>query len=158
MEGDANSRYFHSCVRARGPETVFRPYVLDCWGFLARGCWWYQGSIYIFLLLPFLGGGVGSANFGWDIFFGPFLSAGEWLSGRFSLEQVVLSCDGNKILGPDEFNFVFIKAFWPLIKVEVGRVLFDDFFTSGTLPKSFSSSYFLPLIPKVESPFTLGDY
>lgn len=81
------------------------------------------------------------------------------LSGPFSLEeilQVVLSCDGNNSPGLDGFNFAFIKAFWPLIKEEVG-VLFDQFYVNGTLPKSFSY-YFLALIPKVDCPFALGDF
>lgn len=59
------------------------------------------------------------------------------LSGRFSREEIkqaVLSCDGDKSIGPDRFNFAFIKAFWPLIKDEV-RILFNEFYANGTLLK-----------------------
>lgn len=81
------------------------------------------------------------------------------LSGQFSLvkiEQVVMSSDENKSPRSCGFNFSLIKAFWPLINDEVG-ILFDESFLNGTLLRSFSS-YFLALIPKVESPFSLGDY
>lgn len=54
------------------------------------------------------------------------------------------------------FDLAFIKAFWPLIKDAVG-ILFYEFYSNSTLPKSFSP-YFLALIPKVDRPFSLGDY
>lgn len=81
------------------------------------------------------------------------------LLSRFSLveiEHVVLSSDENQSPGPSGFNFSFIKAFWPLTKDEMG-ILFEEYFLNGTLLRSFSS-YFVALIPKVESPFSLGDY
>jgi hypothetical protein len=58
--------------------------------------------------------------------------------------------------GPDGFNFAFVKAFWRIIKGEI-RIMFDQFHGIGTLPHSFSS-YFVTLIPKVNSPFSLGDF
>jgi hypothetical protein len=45
---------------------------------------------------------------------------------------------------------------WNLIKGEI-RILFDQFHGIGTLPKSFTS-YFVALIPKINSPFSLGDF
>jgi len=35
------------------------------------------------------------------------------------IEMVVLESDGNKSPGPDGFNFVFLKAFWNLLKGSV---------------------------------------
>jgi hypothetical protein len=67
-----------------------------------------------------------------------------------------MECDGNKSPGPDGFNFAFVKAMWSLIKVEI-RIMFDQFHGIGTLPKSFTS-YFVALIPKVNSSFELGDF
>jgi hypothetical protein len=72
------------------------------------------------------------------------------------IEEVVLESDGNKSPGPDGFNFSFVKSFWNLIKGEV-RLLFDQFHGTSKLPKSFSS-YFVTLIPKINSPFSLGDF
>jgi hypothetical protein len=43
-----------------------------------------------------------------------------------------------------------------LLKSEV-RILFDQFYANASLPKSFSS-YFVVLIPKVNSPLALNDF
>jgi hypothetical protein len=72
------------------------------------------------------------------------------------IEEVVKGCDGNKSPGPDGFNFAFIKKCWELLKGEI-RVMFDQFHGNSSLPKGFLS-YFVALIPKVNSPFGLGDY
>jgi hypothetical protein len=77
----------------------------------------------------------------------------------FSMEEievVVMESDDNKSPGPDGFNFNFVKAFWSLMKNEV-RTLFDQFYGNVSLPKSFSS-YFVALIPKVNSPLALNEY
>jgi hypothetical protein len=77
----------------------------------------------------------------------------------FSMEEiegVVMESDGNKSPGPDGFNFAFIKKCWSLLRGEI-RIMFDQFHGTSILPKSFLS-YFITLIPKVDSPFTLDDY
>jgi hypothetical protein len=82
-----------------------------------------------------------------------------WLTRPFELleiEDVVKDCDGNKSLGPDGFNFAFVKSMWSLIKGEI-RIMFDQFHGISSLPKSFSS-YFVALILKIGSPFSLGDF
>jgi hypothetical protein len=81
------------------------------------------------------------------------------LTAPFSIEEihkVVLESDGNKSPGPDGFNFAFIKSYWDLLKADI-RILFDQFHGIGKLPKSVLS-YFVSLIPKVDSPFGLGDF
>jgi hypothetical protein len=72
------------------------------------------------------------------------------------IEEAVLASDGNKSPGPDGFNFTFVKSFWDLFKGEI-RILFDQFHGTAKLPSSFSS-YFVALIPKINSPFSLGDF
>jgi hypothetical protein len=72
------------------------------------------------------------------------------------IEGVINECDGNKSPGPDGFNFNFVKAFWHLLKGEV-RILFDQFHGIASLPKSFTS-YFVSLIPKVNSPLSLKEF
>jgi hypothetical protein len=67
-----------------------------------------------------------------------------------------MESDGSKSPGPDGFNFAFIKEFWGMLKVEV-RILFDQFHGIECLPSGLLS-YFLALIPKVNSPETLGDF
>jgi hypothetical protein len=68
------------------------------------------------------------------------------------IEGVVMESDGNKNPGPDCFNFNFVKSFWYLLKSEA-RILFDQFHGNASLPKSFLS-YFVALIPKVNSPLS----
>jgi hypothetical protein len=72
------------------------------------------------------------------------------------IENAILNFDGNKSPGPDRFNFAFIKAFWGLFKGEL-RILFDQFHGTARLPNDFST-YFVALIPKIPSPFSLGDF
>jgi hypothetical protein len=45
---------------------------------------------------------------------------------------------------------------WDIFKGEV-RIMFDQFHGIGSLPKSFTN-YFVALIPKINSPFSLGDF
>lgn len=53
------------------------------------------------------------------------------------IEDVVSSFDGNKSLGPDGFNFSFVKANWHLLKGEVG-ISFREFHANDWLPKGFT--------------------
>lgn len=72
------------------------------------------------------------------------------LVAPFSLEEIegdLESCDGDKSLGPDGFNFAFVKKFWYLIKGEV-RIMFDQFDGKEMLPRGLLA-YFVALIPKV---------
>ncbi|KAK2434404.1 hypothetical protein QL285_019560 [Trifolium repens] len=72
------------------------------------------------------------------------------------IEEVVKLSDGNKSLGPDGFNFTFIKTFLSVLKGEV-RIFFDQFHGNARLPKSLMS-YFITLIPKVASPSVIGEF
>jgi hypothetical protein len=51
------------------------------------------------------------------------------LISPFSLEEIeeVVRCsDGNKSLGPDGFNFSFLKKCWGMLKGDI-RIMFDQF-------------------------------
>ncbi|GAU36827.1 hypothetical protein TSUD_320640 [Trifolium subterraneum] len=81
------------------------------------------------------------------------------LTANFTMEEiseVIKGYDGSKSPGPDGFNFAFIKEFWEIMKHDV-RIMFDQFHGNACLPKSLLS-YFLTLIPKVNSPQDLGDF
>lgn len=145
-EGDVNSRYFHVCVKSMGSlKRVSALRVGDAWVEDVAGI---RDAVTSFLTSHFSEAVLSLPTLDGIAF--PSLSALQvsGLSGQFSREEIeiVLSCDGNKSPRPDGFNFAFIKAFWPFIKDEVG-ILFDEFYSNGTLQKSFSS-YFLGLIPK----------
>jgi len=55
------------------------------------------------------------------------------------IKGVVKDCDGNKSPGPDGFTFAFIKKFWYLLKDKV-RIMFDQFHVNEVIPKSFRRS------------------
>lgn len=53
------------------------------------------------------------------------------LSRPFFLENIdsaVADCDGNKSLGLYGFNFSFIKAFWDLLRLDMGT-FFEKFYS-----------------------------
>lgn len=67
-----------------------------------------------------------------------------------------MSCEGNKSLGPDGFNFTFIKSCWNTIKEETFELLVQ-FHSNGKLPKAFTSS-FVALVGKIKNPQRLNDF
>jgi hypothetical protein len=156
-EGDKNSRYFHACINSRGKKNFIRA--------LRVGDEWLETpSLIRNATVEYF-----TNHFAADHWARPKLDGIEFLSLGdeenmglilpFSMEEietVVMESDSNKSLGPDGFNFAFIKTLWSLIKGEI-RIMFDQFHRIGTLPMSFTS-YFVALIPKVNSPFTLGDF
>jgi hypothetical protein len=156
-EVDANSRFFHNCIKVRkrmnsilmlrtsegwveGPVNVKREVVTFFSNQFANDTW----------CRPTLDG----------IVF-PCLEVDkvEFLTANFTMEEItdaVRGCDGTKSPGPEGFNFAFIKEFWELMRSDI-RILFDQFHGNARLPKSICS-YFLALIPKVQSPQSLGDF
>ncbi|MCH82218.1 LINE-1 reverse transcriptase like, partial [Trifolium medium] len=156
-EGDTNSKYFHNCVKAssrRNKMVALRT---------ANG--WVEGPIHVReeVVMYFRNH---FANEDWhrptldNIEFSCLPPEGvDVLTAIFTLEEitrVVKDSDGSKSLGPDGFNFAFIKEFWDLLKFDI-RIMFDQFHGNATLPKGILS-YFITLIPKVYSPQSLGDF
>jgi hypothetical protein len=154
-EGDANSKYFHGCVKARAKRNaILALKVGDNWlesPPLVRSAveeFFANHFLSPVMVRPRLDG----VNF-------PRLTEDDnlGLTAPFSLEEielVVKESDGNKSPGPDGFNFNFVKDSWDLLKGDI-RILFDQFHGNECLPKSFLS-YFVTLIPKVA--FGLSDY
>jgi hypothetical protein len=76
--------------------------------------------------------------------------ANRVLSTSFALDEielVVKDSDGNKRLGPDDFNFSFVKNFRHLIKYEA-HIMFDQFHADEVITRGFLA-YFVTLILKV---------
>jgi hypothetical protein len=156
-EGDANSRFFHSCVKNRkrsnsivvlkkgrswltNPGDV-RAEVVDYFKNHYKEVSWNRPKL----------DGITFSRLNGD--------QCEGLEGRFldtEVWEVVADADGNKSPGPDGFNFNFFKKFWGLLKEEI-LLLFHDFHTSSRLPLSFSS-YFITLIPKVLNPHCIKEF
>ena len=69
------------------------------------------------------------------------------------LYEVIKSMDQNSAPGPDGFNGYFYIYCWDIIKEDLFNA-FLEFFAGGILPKSWTSTYLLP-IPKVDNPSSL---
>lgn len=156
-EGDANSKFFHCCVKSRmhsngikalkvNNEWVFgvneiRGEVVDYFKRQVARSDWERPRL----------NGVNFASISEE--------DNVFLVAPFSLEEiecVVKESDGNKSPGPDGFNFAFLKQFWYLIKHEV-RIFFDQFHGNEVLAKCLLS-YFITLIPKVKSSSSLKEF
>jgi hypothetical protein len=156
-EGDENSRYFHACINSRGKKNFIRA--------LRVGGDWCETPLSIrnatveYFTHLFTADHWSRPNLDGIDF--PLIDdeANRVLVVPFSMEEiekVVMESDGNKSPGPDGFNFAFVKALWSLIKGEI-RIMFDQFHGIGSLPKSLTS-YFVALIPKINSPYALKDF
>lgn len=80
-----------------------------------------------------------------------------FLTAVFIEEEVleaIYSCETLKSLGPDGFNFGFLKNFRGLYKDDLLRCL-DEFYDHGKLVKGLNSS-FIVLIPKKKKAVNLG--
>jgi hypothetical protein len=155
--GDANSKFFHGCVTARSKRNTISA--------LRVGDFWFEKPSQIreavenFFVNHFSASNSIRPNLDGVPFPELILEDNISLTAPFSLEEihnVVKESDGNKSPGPDGFNFSFLKNCWEIIKGEI-RIKFDQFHGIATLPKSLLP-YFVALIPKVNSPFTLGDF
>jgi len=68
----------------------------------------------------------------------------------FSKEEVkgtIWECVGSKCLGPDWFNFHFIKKCWGMIKDDIMKVMHD--FYSREVPPKGITAFFYPLSLKM---------
>ena len=72
------------------------------------------------------------------------------------VKNAVWMCDNSKSLGPDDFNFGFIKFCWEKIKVDVIRAV-SNFEESGRWPRGTNAS-FISLILKVDNLQSLNDF
>jgi hypothetical protein len=156
-QGDANTKFFHGCVNSRSKRNTISA--------LRVGDIWLDKAAQIKeAVVNYFEDHFSSSNFCRPKLDGvPFpslsLTENEELSAPFSLEEIhkaVMDSDSNKCPGPDGFNNAFFKNSWELLKGEI-RILFDQFHGIGRLPSSMLS-YFVTLIPKVNSPFGLGDF
>jgi len=72
------------------------------------------------------------------------------------IRDAVWQCEGSKSLGPDGFNFNFLKKSWVFLKEEFIAVM-TLFHEIGCIPKGCNAS-FIALVPKVRNPVHLNQY
>jgi exonuclease III len=156
-QGDANTKFFHGCVSSRGRRNAILALKVD-------DVWLEKPNLVREAVVGFFESHFAAPMVNRPTLDGvnfPGLSREEnvMLTAPFSLDEIyvaVKESDGNKSPGPDGFNYAFLKNSWDLLKAEV-RIMFDQFHGIGVLPKDLLS-YFVTLIPKINSPFGLGDY
>ncbi|GAU51438.1 hypothetical protein TSUD_413380, partial [Trifolium subterraneum] len=157
MEGDANTGYFHACVKGRrrsnsivalkkGRSWISNPNEIR----MEIVSYFMKHFEEVYRVRPRLDGVV-------------FPAIGDEDRSRLEIDfleeeivDIISMADGNKSPGPDGFNFSFFKNFWGLIKREV-LDLFAEFHERSKLPYSFSS-YFIVLIPKILGPHMINDF
>ncbi|XP_058732576.1 uncharacterized protein LOC131604104 [Vicia villosa] len=78
---------------------------------------------------------------------------------QFSLKEikeVIWSCEGKKLPGPDGFNLGFFKSCWVVIKADLEKFVYE-FYIHPVLPKVVTA-FFIVLIPKINNHQSLDDY
>ncbi|KAL4280566.1 hypothetical protein GQ457_03G000290 [Hibiscus cannabinus] len=81
------------------------------------------------------------------------------LESSFTEEEVwraIRSSCSNKAPGPDGFNMLFFKRFWPFLKGSIMK-FFSDFFLGNRWENGINHS-FITLIPKKSNPDSLEDF
>jgi hypothetical protein len=156
-EGDANTRFFHACIKSRKRSNSIVA--------IKKGRMWLsrpdeiRGEVVSYFRKHF-------EEVTWER---PTLDGVEFqqlsygevmaLEASFGVQEVadvIELSNGNKSPGPDGFNFSFFKKFWGLLEKEI-MSLFLEFHESAKLPSCFSS-YFITLIPKVACPHQLCEF
>ncbi|KAL4325562.1 hypothetical protein GQ457_11G020250 [Hibiscus cannabinus] len=87
------------------------------------------------------------------------LEQNKLLEADFTEEEVwwvICSSDKNKAPGPDGFNMLFFKKFWPQLKKEIMK-FFKDFHAGRNWDDGINHS-FITLIPKKLNPENLEDF
>jgi hypothetical protein len=134
-EGDANSKFFHCCIKSRTHQNGIKALKVD--------------SEWVF--------GVNEIRRVVVDYFKRHMASSDWERPKMEeTELVEKESDGNKCPGPDGFNFAFFKKFWYLIKNKV-RIFFNQFHGSEVLSRCLLS-YFVTLIRKVKCPLSLKEY
>lgn len=134
-EGDANTKYFHSCIKRRSSSNSIKA--------LKVGDGWAVSPTDVRKeVVDYFTTHVANPLCDRPKLDGvPFATLSDEenvnLIAPFSLmeiEAVVKDSEGDKSPGPDGYNFAFIKEFWYLIKGEV-MIMFDQFHANGVLPR-----------------------
>ncbi|GKV16062.1 hypothetical protein SLEP1_g26767 [Rubroshorea leprosula] len=156
-EGDANTSFFHRCVKGR-------------WRRNEINCIRINGELYT---------GVKEIKEEVAKYFKELFSEEAWQRPKLDgirvnqisqaenellvvdfeekeIKEAIWDYCSSKSPGPDGFNFGFVKNMWEVIKVEVIDFV-QDFWEQGSLARGSNAS-FIVLIPKKENPQGIEDY
>jgi len=156
-KGDMNSKFFHSKLRWRRLNNEIK-------GLQTNGVWCEEPDRVKsevrkffdtrFEAQPKLGVNLDGVSFS-------TISTvdNDMLCSMFSEPKILAAisqCGSTKSLGPDGFNFNFIKNNWDIIGANMISVIYS-FYESGYIPKGCNAS-FITLVPKRDNLSTLNEY
>ncbi|GKV28743.1 hypothetical protein SLEP1_g37755 [Rubroshorea leprosula] len=156
-EGDANTKFFHRCVKGRSRRNEIN--FIQIKGVQHTGVLGIKKAVaeHFEKLFteenwqrPRLDGISFNQISGVD---------NELLTATFSeveIKQAIWDCGSSKSPGPDGFNFRFIKEMWEDIKSEIIDFV-QEFHRLGRLVRGSNAS-FIVLIPKVENPQRIEEF
>ncbi|GKU98552.1 hypothetical protein SLEP1_g11544 [Rubroshorea leprosula] len=156
-QGDANTRFFHNCVKGRWRRTEMNSIQIK--GDQIRNankmkeeiaCYFEELYTEVEKDRPRLDRLYFKQLTGED---------NDILTSPFTEEEIKIAvgeCDSMKAPGPNGFNFRFVKAEWDVIKADVVRFL-QEFQANGKLVRGLNTS-FVVLVPKVENPVRIEEY
>ncbi|GKV51190.1 hypothetical protein SLEP1_g57860 [Rubroshorea leprosula] len=155
--GDANTKFFHKCVKGRWRRNEMSSIHIN--GVQLKEASRIKDELAGFFeemfkekqrVRPKLGG-VSFKQISQednDFIIGPFSES--------EIKAAVWECDSSKALGPDGFNFKFIKCEWELIKDDVIRFL-QEFHKNSKMVRGLNTS-FIVLVPKSNNPQKIEEY
>lgn len=145
-EGDSNTWFFHACIRGNRRRTqLLKVRVDDQWIDDVQGV---KVAVKNHFELGFREEVFKRPTLEGVCFKQVSLEENKMLVAPFTVDEikeVVWECDGNKSLGPDGFNFNFIKNCWNIISQEILN-FFKEFHSLARLPKLLSWLSFLKTI------------
>jgi hypothetical protein len=136
-EGDANSKYFHRCIKTRVSRNAIKALKVE--GEWIQSPSEIKRAVVDYFQRHVLNGEwerprLDGVNFAFiseernGVLIAPF--------SLLEIEKVVKESDGNNSPGQDGFNCAFFKKFWYLIKNEV-RIFFDQFHGNEVFPRVY---------------------
>ncbi|GKV23593.1 hypothetical protein SLEP1_g33302 [Rubroshorea leprosula] len=156
-EGDANTKFFHRCVKGRNRRNEIN--CIQISGEQHTGAKEIKKEVAKYFedlfteekwKRPKLEGIIFKQISGAD---------NETLTTPFAekeIKEAIWECGSSKAPGPDGFNFRFIKEMWEDIKVDIINFV-QEFYKTGRTARGSNAS-FIVMIPKVENPQKIEEY
>ncbi|GKV47542.1 hypothetical protein SLEP1_g54439 [Rubroshorea leprosula] len=156
-EGDANTRFFHNCIKGRWRRREINSVQID--GEQFTGVTKIKEEVAKYFQTLFTEERWKRPKLDGVSFKQVSQADNELLTRVFSEEEIkeaIWDCDSSKSPGPDGFNFRFIKEMCEDIKPEVIAFI-REFHKHGRIVRGANAS-FIVLIPKTENPQRIEEY